>query len=272
MKKIGLLSLAVILALGTLGVGYAMWSDTVLITGTASTGDLDVAFSNQMSNDASSGTDLSSGDPAAVGTWTTPDLEDPSGWTWTGAVQPEGAEKETASIDCLIDDDTLTVTIDHGYPCYFGGIGFTIDNLGSVPVKILSMKLISVNNNSLRGSLVGADGYVDLTADTQYYVNVGPAGPASHLPIVETTPDAAGDDTDDFSIVLTDLAVGDQIGQAGSNTEPDELFGDIHVHIEQGIPQGLGCNGNRPFTFTIEIVCAQWNEVDVECPTPSPTP
>ena len=42
MKKIGLLCLALVLALGTLGVGYAMWSDTITITGTVNTGSVDL--------------------------------------------------------------------------------------------------------------------------------------------------------------------------------------------------------------------------------------
>ena len=42
MKKIGLLSLALVLALGTLGIGYAMWQDTVTIEGTVNTGSVDL--------------------------------------------------------------------------------------------------------------------------------------------------------------------------------------------------------------------------------------
>ncbi len=42
MKKIGLLCLALVLALGTLGVGYASWTDTVVIDGSVSTGDVDI--------------------------------------------------------------------------------------------------------------------------------------------------------------------------------------------------------------------------------------
>ena len=37
MKKIGLICLALVLALGVLGVGYAMWDKTLTITGTVST-------------------------------------------------------------------------------------------------------------------------------------------------------------------------------------------------------------------------------------------
>jgi predicted ribosomally synthesized peptide with SipW-like signal peptide len=42
MRKVGLIALALILALGSLGVGYAMWSDTVTINGTVNTGNVDL--------------------------------------------------------------------------------------------------------------------------------------------------------------------------------------------------------------------------------------
>ena len=42
MKKIGLLSLALVLALGALGVGYAAWTDTITIEGTVNTGSVDI--------------------------------------------------------------------------------------------------------------------------------------------------------------------------------------------------------------------------------------
>jgi len=42
MKKIGLLALTLIIALGALGVGYAAWTDTINITGTVHTGTLNI--------------------------------------------------------------------------------------------------------------------------------------------------------------------------------------------------------------------------------------
>jgi len=42
MKKIGFLIIALVLALGTLGVGYAAWTDEVIITGSVDTGSLDL--------------------------------------------------------------------------------------------------------------------------------------------------------------------------------------------------------------------------------------
>jgi len=42
MRKIGLIAMALVLALGTLGVGYAMWTDTVTINGSVTTGNVDL--------------------------------------------------------------------------------------------------------------------------------------------------------------------------------------------------------------------------------------
>jgi hypothetical protein len=42
MKKIGLIMLALVIALGTLGVGYAMWQDIIWIDGTVNTGELEI--------------------------------------------------------------------------------------------------------------------------------------------------------------------------------------------------------------------------------------
>lgn len=44
MKKIGLLCLALVLALGALGVGYAMWWDEVTIEGTVNTGNVEISI------------------------------------------------------------------------------------------------------------------------------------------------------------------------------------------------------------------------------------
>jgi predicted ribosomally synthesized peptide with SipW-like signal peptide len=42
LKKIGLLALALVLALGSLGVAYAAWTDSVYVQGTVNTGNLDI--------------------------------------------------------------------------------------------------------------------------------------------------------------------------------------------------------------------------------------
>jgi len=64
MKKIGLICLALVMALGGLGVGYAMWSDTLTITGNVNTGEVVVEFTSQYDND-----DSHQLDPKEAGSW-----------------------------------------------------------------------------------------------------------------------------------------------------------------------------------------------------------
>ena len=52
MRKIAILCLALILALGAVGVGFAKWSETLKIEGVVETGEVDVQLS-QCTNDPS---------------------------------------------------------------------------------------------------------------------------------------------------------------------------------------------------------------------------
>jgi len=227
--KIGLLSLALVLALGA---GFAYWTGMLSIGSTVEASDPGVEFSHQMSNDSATTPDLSNGDPAEWGTWTHPDLNAPSGWTWSGNVQP--GEKEVASIDCVISaGELITVTITNGYPGYIGGTAFTLHNTGTVQIEIESIKLVEVSKN---GTPTGTPA-LDLVACTTVYVDAE-TGTAS------TTPNPA---TDDFSLHLgVGLAAGQLIepdGQAG-----DTVFGDIGVRVESGAQELTS------YDFTIEIV------------------
>lgn len=46
MKKIGFVILALVLVLGTMGLGYAMWSQTITINGNVNTGNVTLTVSN----------------------------------------------------------------------------------------------------------------------------------------------------------------------------------------------------------------------------------
>ena len=213
-----------------LGIGFAFWTGMLSIGSTVEAGDPGVEFSNQMSNDSATAPDLSTGDPAEWGSWTHPDLNAPSGWTWSGNCQP--GETEVASIDCSITSNLLTATITNGYPGYIGGTAFTLHNTGTVQIEIDSIKLVEVSKN---GSPTGTPA-LDLVACTTVYVNAE-TGTAS------TTPNPA---TDDFSLHLgAGLAAGQLIepdGQAG-----DTVFGDIGVRVEPGAKELTS------YDFTIEI-------------------
>ena len=236
MKKIGLLSLALVLALGALGVGYAMWSDTLVMKGTISTGEVIVIFASQYDNDAAVG----SNDPSEAGSW---DVSGPIP-EWIGARY----EKDYASTGSTFDDydplrelygDSATLTVNNGYPCYWGSVIWDVKNVGKIPVK-----LWSINLTELSKGLVEWPVNMELVIGTRYYVDV------DTLPAVVTV-DTTLDPGDDFSFILSALDC-DQIDPY----EPTQDVGflDVTVHVEQDAEQ------KTSYDFTLKYVFAQWNE------------
>jgi len=142
MKKIGLLALALVLALGALGVGFASWTDTVFIEGQVCTGDVCIEF-----DDGRWGEIVCSKIP---GTNIYPDKN----WgLWIPSTSgntvscPEGYEFD--DIDCVDKDvayvtfnatyedghaKILEVTIHDAYPHFLADISFWIHNCGTIPV------------------------------------------------------------------------------------------------------------------------------------------
>jgi predicted ribosomally synthesized peptide with SipW-like signal peptide len=118
---VGTMFLVLVIALAVLGVGYAFWSETLTISGTVQTGEVDVEFSTY--------------DPV--------ECVD----TQTGLCQPEPAGKETAA-ECTVewsqnnteagDDgfDQLLVTVTGMYPSYHCKVSFDVTSTGSVPVHV----------------------------------------------------------------------------------------------------------------------------------------
>jgi len=126
MKKFGLLCLALVLALGVLGVGYAMWTDTVTISGTVSTNTVTIGFTE----------------------FTCQEMYEELPWG-SGIFHPGEVEgKEVASCTCdmntRVEDQATglagykvgTVTVSNGYPCYWCFVTFVVKNLGTTPVII----------------------------------------------------------------------------------------------------------------------------------------
>lgn len=134
MRKIALLCLALVLALGTLGVGYAAWTDTIYIEGTVTTGSLCWEFvSCTLLDDdepVNPGGDYPTGDPD----YTCNNgfaLEPGVGYFWELDKNVGWGEQEISA-----DGKTLTVTLNNVYPCYFNILGFYVHNCGTVPLKV----------------------------------------------------------------------------------------------------------------------------------------
>ena len=237
MKKIGLLSLALVLALGTLGVGYAMWFDTLEIDGTISTGSLEIIFASQYDNDPATGAN----DPCEAGSWNIS----------TGTPVWEGSRynKDYASIASTfegymqgtdLDGDYATVTVNNAYPCYWGSVIWDIKNVGLIPVKLWSANLTMVSKGAVKSPV-----NVPLVIGTRYYVDAD-----------TQTVDETLDPGDDFSFILSCL----KCCQIDPYESPEDLgYLDITVHLEQDAEQ------KTLYDFTIKFVFAQWNE-GLPCP------
>ena len=136
MKKIGLLCLALVLALGALGVGYASWTDSVTIDGSVTTGEVCIMFADcDLIDDVqpiNTGGDYPTNDPDytclnGFAYDSTPD----HGYYWE-------LDKNVAWGEQLISADgkTLEVTLHNTYPCNFNRLGFYVLNCGTIPIKI----------------------------------------------------------------------------------------------------------------------------------------
>ncbi len=122
MKKIGLICLALVLALGAVGFGYAHWSDQLYVEGTVKGGQLMVGFTEVLINE----THENPNPP--------PDYLD-----------GEYLGKDVGDVTCVFEGyreghtgkhgyEGVVVTITDAYPCYQVHITFVVDNLGSIPV------------------------------------------------------------------------------------------------------------------------------------------
>ena len=97
MKKIGVICLILVMALGAMGASYALWSDVLYLDATVETGDI--------------------------------------GLHWTqGTPEVIGDDKDVSTATCAIVDNTLTITITNAYPCVTYRFPIDLHGDGSVPV------------------------------------------------------------------------------------------------------------------------------------------
>ncbi len=235
MKKIGILAIVLIFALGSLGVGYAMWSDTLTITGDVNTGSVQVAFTSQYDND------INDDDPMEEGIWTVPGY--PTVPTWDGDRYGKDVASTTSTFVQGGEGHTARIIITNGYPSYWGSTIWDISNIGSVPVKLWSVTLVGLSKD---GSPTWT-GSTPLDIGTQYFVNI------------ETdNVDETLDPNDDFSFILS-AHLTDQIDPDNWDEELWNLRGylDVTVHVEQDATQ------KTDFDFVIDYVFANWNEPEL---------
>jgi len=123
MKKIGLLALAIVLALGALGIGYAAWTDTVTISGTVNTGTVDLQVT----------------DYSGTWAWKVPGAANGELVITTENVAPANALTPAVAYGYAAQGgtpDEIVVTFDNLFPCIDFQADATLTYVGTVPVKI----------------------------------------------------------------------------------------------------------------------------------------
>jgi hypothetical protein len=241
MKKIGLLALALVFALGALGVGYAHWTETLNIKGSVSTGWIDVNFMSQYDNDRDTMID-----PTGPGEW---DFSGPRPeWIGPRLDPPKHVASTTSTYSTWDQQDRpanttgnfAEIIITNGYPSYWGSVAWDLKNHGSVPVELWTVTLVKVE-----GPSTSFDKSKLLTIGTRYYVDADTGR-------VDETLDAG----DDFSFILS--AHGTE--QLDPSTWDPAVWNttaylDVTVHIEQSAQQ------KSSYKFSIDYLFANWNEV-----------
>lgn len=149
MKKFGVLFVAMLVALGLVGATYAYWSDSLSISGSVSTGNLDVKLNSTTQSSDSDDT----------------------------------MQYNVGSVTCSVDpndDDRATVTITDAYPDYQATCTFTIENTGTIPAKIMDISVTDNSGNPLDTSVL------DVTVNGLSEGDVIEAGASQMFKVVTT--------------------------------------------------------------------------------------
>jgi hypothetical protein len=121
----------IIMAIMVIAGAVAMWSDILKINATIKTGEVKVKFSSWTCSDEGS---------------------DPQG---QGFHNEEGKNVASCNVEASDGENpiTLSVTLNNTYPGYSVDVTFTVDNIGTIPVKLLNYNIIGVDPNALSVSL-----------------------------------------------------------------------------------------------------------------------
>ena len=235
MKKIGLICLALVLALATLGVGFAHWSDTVYLNQEVNTGEVLVGVFGVATDPAEvEGKDICHvsvlngfisagvGGPVIPGKNDVPKFEKvlPDG-SVASALYPAGSYPFF---------DSTTIMIDSYYPSLYIMEDFVITNGGTIPVK-LSVTLTVTDPDGLYEHLDLVHAQIWIECDgvwEQLYASSGKALP---------------DELPKLAAALE-----------GIQLEPCcTILIWLDKHLQQEAPQGAEAS------MTLEVDAVQWN-------------
>jgi len=133
MKKFGLICLALVLALGALGIGYAAWTDTVTIDGSVATGDVDVnvvEVSSTFVYKILTATGGTPGEMVVHHVWGSTDPSPPEGTVDVDYILVASA------VAVITAEDEVDVTMTNLFPSADFKVDFLLHYDGSIPARI----------------------------------------------------------------------------------------------------------------------------------------
>jgi predicted ribosomally synthesized peptide with SipW-like signal peptide len=235
MKKIVLISLALVLAMGSLGVGYAMWSDSVTIDGSVTTGSLDLTLELEAVTcveyywiDAN-GDGVIQSSELVVGEY--PGYDGVQKDVGTCTVTPSDPETSITGKDGY---KNVSIVVTDAYPGYIVYTTFLLHNIGTVPLDVVT-QVIS-------GEVTKPDGTVyDL-------IWVGRQG--TWQSVYEDLNDNGNVDVNEPEVLNFRLTntLPFQIDPCNSHKR------EIDLHFKQPLQQ------ESTYTFLVTITAEQWEE------------
>lgn len=142
MRKYKFIALALVLAVMLMGAGYAYWTETLTVSGTVTTGDMNVVFAPANIAGIYDGV-VNVGD-ILRDLWEAFNGED---------FNSEQAQDMTVSLEPSDDYKKLTFNITNMYPGTGGWVSFSIVNEGTVPVTLKNITPNIVIDSGLKDEL-----------------------------------------------------------------------------------------------------------------------
>jgi len=222
--SLGVVSLAVVMMLAMLGVGYTLWAKSLYIQGTVNTGTVNAEFVDAFTDDDNMVNDEEK-DSGDIGRCPLPQVDggpsptscDPAA---SGRDPKPRYEKDVGQCFAMIsaDDPQLaTVTLENAYPSYYCTAWFDIHNTGSIPVRVRAVMID------------------DMAVE----------------PCQTNAFDLDGDGLPDVEIHVTDIELCQQI-------DPSQTVQlDLDIHVLQEAPQ------DESLEFQAAVELGQYNEVCV---------
>ncbi|MEW6183951.1 MAG: hypothetical protein AB1500_12400 [Bacillota bacterium] len=235
MRKATIICLVLMMALATVGYGFAKWSDSVTATVSVNTGNVCVGIRDLGTNDDGITSDVIADLPIGPGL---PNAGQPGADPQYGdlADNSEGKDvakkvSENGTEKCKIGDtqyyDSVTETITNGYPWYGPTTVVEIANCGSIPVKIERIDTVA------SGDLIS---FLHIGAWTMY---------------VNETRILSGTGENALYAYLDRYQL----------HAKDVIKLEIQQYLEETNANGL-CPENASGTVTITVTASQWNEVN----------